>query len=75
MPKRSNGVRDLLYIKRTNKKLTSIDFLDGGLGIAMVGVGVEPRLEEPARGGRAGGVEVISLFVSLNSPESESRNF
>ena len=43
-----------------------MDFLDGGLGMAMEGVGVDPRLNDPALGGRAGGVEFIS-YISLKS--------
>lgn len=35
--------------------ITSI-FLEEGLGMAMLGVGVDPRLDEPL-GGRTGGTE------------------
>lgn len=49
---------------------TSSAFLDGGRGIAIVGVGVDPRLDEPppVLGGRAGGASPsTSLRISLSS--------
>lgn len=54
----------------------SIDFREGGLGMAMVGVGVEPRLEEPppVLGGKAGGVSgSVSFRISLSSAYLSAR--
>lgn len=51
-------------------------FLDGGRGIAIVGVGVDPRLDEPppVLGGRAGGVSPsVSLRISLSSAYLSAR--
>lgn len=54
-----------------------MDFREGGLGIAMVGVGVDPRLEEPppVLGGKAGGVSgSVSFRISLSSEKKENEN-
>lgn len=46
-----------------------MDFREGGLGMATVGVGVEPLLDEPpVLGGKAGGVSgSVSFRMSLSS--------